>query len=128
MFWEVVGLERGLLSLVSTIEELLGRNSSGSSPKNREYGHGDPLHWPRDTLYLQKVGITSPTCGGRSVDIVCLRTKTAEFVVCINILCWHETLLITWNLWIARWFSRIQWLRLALSNETSRVGVFHSHI
>jgi hypothetical protein len=25
MFWEVVGLERGPLSLVSTIEELLGR-------------------------------------------------------------------------------------------------------
>jgi hypothetical protein len=30
IFWEVVGLERGALSLVSTIDELLGRNSSGS--------------------------------------------------------------------------------------------------
>jgi hypothetical protein len=30
IFWEVVGLERGPLSLVSTIEELLGRKSSGS--------------------------------------------------------------------------------------------------
>jgi hypothetical protein len=29
-FWEVVGLERGPLSLVSTIEELLGKNSSVS--------------------------------------------------------------------------------------------------
>jgi hypothetical protein len=29
-FLEVVGLERGPLSLVSTIEELLGRKSSGS--------------------------------------------------------------------------------------------------
>jgi hypothetical protein len=29
IFWEVVGLEQGPLSLVSTIEELLGRNSSG---------------------------------------------------------------------------------------------------
>jgi hypothetical protein len=29
IFWEVVGLERGPLALVSTIEELLGRNSSG---------------------------------------------------------------------------------------------------
>jgi hypothetical protein len=28
-----VGLERGPLSLVSTIEELLGRNSSGSGPE-----------------------------------------------------------------------------------------------
>jgi hypothetical protein len=30
IFWEVVGLERGPLSLVSTIEELLGRKSRGS--------------------------------------------------------------------------------------------------
>jgi hypothetical protein len=53
IFWEVVGLERGPLSLVSTIEELLGRNSSGSGLENREYGLGDPLRWPRDTLYPQ---------------------------------------------------------------------------
>jgi hypothetical protein len=38
-----VGLERGPLSLVSTIEELLGRNSSGCGLENREYGRGDPL-------------------------------------------------------------------------------------
>jgi hypothetical protein len=34
-----VGLERGPLSLVSTIEELLGRKSSGSSLEDLEYGH-----------------------------------------------------------------------------------------
>jgi hypothetical protein len=28
---------------VSTTEELLGRNSSGSGLENREYGRGDPL-------------------------------------------------------------------------------------
>jgi hypothetical protein len=33
-----VALERGPLSLVSTIEELLGRNSSGCALENREYG------------------------------------------------------------------------------------------
>jgi hypothetical protein len=33
-----VGLERGLLSLVSTTEELLDRKSSGSSLKSGEYG------------------------------------------------------------------------------------------
>jgi hypothetical protein len=38
-----VGLERGPLSLVSIIEELRGRNSSGSGLENREYGHRDPL-------------------------------------------------------------------------------------
>jgi hypothetical protein len=36
IFWVVVGLERSPLSLVSTIEELLGRNSSGSCLENRE--------------------------------------------------------------------------------------------
>jgi hypothetical protein len=28
---------------VNTLEELLGRNSSGSGLENREYGRGDPL-------------------------------------------------------------------------------------
>jgi hypothetical protein len=42
IFWEVVRLERDPLSLVSTIEELLGRNSSGFGLENREYGRGDP--------------------------------------------------------------------------------------
>jgi hypothetical protein len=43
IFLELVGLERGPLSLVSTTEGLLGRNSSGSGLENREYGRGDPL-------------------------------------------------------------------------------------
>jgi hypothetical protein len=79
IFWEVVGLERGPLSLVSTIEELLGRNSSRSSLETREYGRGDPLRWPRDTLYPQKLALTSPKSGGRSVSIDRLRTKATEF-------------------------------------------------
>jgi hypothetical protein len=73
IFWNVVGLERGPLSLVSTIEKLLGRNSSGSGLENREYGCGD-------TLYPQKLALTSPTSGGRSVDIVRLQTKATEFL------------------------------------------------
>jgi hypothetical protein len=39
-----VGLDRGPLSLVSTIEELLERNSSGSGLKILEYGRMDPSH------------------------------------------------------------------------------------
>jgi hypothetical protein len=35
-------LHGGPLSLVTTIEELFERKSSGSSPENREYGRGDP--------------------------------------------------------------------------------------
>jgi hypothetical protein len=42
IFWDVVGLERGPLSLVSAIELLLGRKSSGSGLESREYGRGDP--------------------------------------------------------------------------------------
>jgi hypothetical protein len=40
---------------------------------------GNPLRWPRDTLYPQKLALTSPTSGGRSVAIVCSRTKATEF-------------------------------------------------
>jgi hypothetical protein len=75
-----VGLERGPLSLVSTNEELLGRKSSGSGLENREYGRRDPSRWPRGTHYPQKLTITSPTSGGRSVGIVRSRTQVMEFV------------------------------------------------
>jgi hypothetical protein len=36
--------------------------------------------WPRGTLHPQKLAITSPTSGGRSVGIVRSRTQTMEFV------------------------------------------------
>jgi hypothetical protein len=55
IFWEVVGLERGPLSLVSTTEELLGRKSSGSGLESQEYGRR-LSRWPRGTLYLAKYG------------------------------------------------------------------------
>jgi hypothetical protein len=48
IFWEVVGLEWLPLSLVSTIEELLGRNSSGSGLEILDYGRMDPSRWPCD--------------------------------------------------------------------------------
>jgi hypothetical protein len=48
--WEVLGLERSPLSLVSTIKELLARKSSGSDLENGEQSRRDPLSWPRDTL------------------------------------------------------------------------------
>jgi hypothetical protein len=58
IFWEVVDLERGPLSLVSAIEEVYERNtsSSGSGPEIREYGRRDPLCWPRDTPLSEKGG------------------------------------------------------------------------
>jgi hypothetical protein len=72
IFWEVVGLERGPLSLVSVNEELLGKNNSASGLEIREHGRVDLLRWPRDTLYPPKFALTSPTSGGRSVNIVSL--------------------------------------------------------
>jgi hypothetical protein len=72
-------LERGPLSLVSTIEELLGRKSSDSGLEIWEYGRRDPSRWPRCTLYPQKLSLISPTSDGYSVDIVCSRTQAAEF-------------------------------------------------
>jgi hypothetical protein len=41
-FLRVVRPERGPLSLVSTIEELLGTKSSGSGLESREYGRRYP--------------------------------------------------------------------------------------
>jgi hypothetical protein len=70
VFWEVVGLELGPLSLVSTTEELLGRNCSGSGLESQEYSTGDPLSWPHDTLYPQKLTLTLPTSYSRLVSIV----------------------------------------------------------
>jgi hypothetical protein len=79
VFWEVVGLIRAQLSPVSTTVELLERKSSGSGLVSREYGHTDLSHWPRDTLYPQKLALTSPTSGNRSVGIGRSRTQATEF-------------------------------------------------
>jgi hypothetical protein len=78
-FWEVVGLELGPFNLVSTTEELFERKSSDSGLENREYGCRDQSRLPRGTLPPQKLALTWPTRGCRSVGIVCLRTTTTEF-------------------------------------------------
>jgi hypothetical protein len=77
--WEVGGLKRGSLSLVSTIEELLGRKSRGSGLGSQEYGRRGPSRWPRGILYPQKLALTSRTSGDRSVGIVRLRTRATDF-------------------------------------------------
>jgi hypothetical protein len=79
IFWEIVGLERGPLSFVSTTEELLEIKSSGSGLENREYGRRDPSRWQRGTLYPQQLTLTSSTNGGRSVGIVRSQTQAMEF-------------------------------------------------
>jgi hypothetical protein len=69
-----VGLERGPLSLVSTIEERFGRKGLES----RDYVRRVPSHRPRDTLYPQMLALTSLTSGGHSVGIVRSRTQATE--------------------------------------------------
>jgi hypothetical protein len=66
---------------VSTIEELLGRKSSGSSLEIDITAVKDPSRWPRGTLYPQKLAVTSPTSDGRSVGIVRSRTQATEFTL-----------------------------------------------
>jgi hypothetical protein len=39
----------------------------------------DPSRWPRGTLYPQKLALSSPTSGGRSVGIVRSRTQATAF-------------------------------------------------
>jgi hypothetical protein len=82
MFWEVVGQERGPLSLVSTTEELLGRNSSGPGLENTTVGirHSDYT----TPFYPQKLAPTSPTSGGRSVGIVRSRTQVTKFSLVLD--------------------------------------------
>jgi hypothetical protein len=80
IFWEVVGLERGPLSLVSTIEAVLERKGSGSCLKNRDYAYrGSVVLTTQTPLYPKKLALTSPTSGGRSVGIVRSWTKAVEF-------------------------------------------------
>jgi hypothetical protein len=99
IFWEVVGLEWGPLSLMSKIEELLGRNSCGFSLESQDYGRGDLLRWLRDTLYLQKLAPTSPTSGSLSFGIVRSQTQATQsfWVLSVSKLCYY----------MVRWWMKI---------------------
>jgi hypothetical protein len=71
-----VGLERGTLSLVKIIEELLEWTSSGSGLENRDLTAVEIRCADHATLSIRKsLELTSPT-SGRSVGIVRLRTKS----------------------------------------------------
>jgi hypothetical protein len=75
-----VGLERGPLSLVSTTEELLDRKVAALV-----YKAENTAVWIRRTDYstplcLQKLALTWPTSGRRSVGIVRSQTQAMEFV------------------------------------------------
>jgi hypothetical protein len=74
-----VGLEQGPLSLTSITEDLLESKSSGSESRKPRLMVMVICCADHDTLYPQKLALTSPTSGGRSASIVCLGTKAMEF-------------------------------------------------
>jgi hypothetical protein len=82
-----VVLERGPLSLLITIEELLGRRSSGSGLESREYGRRYRPRCPRGTLYPQNLVLSSPTSGGLSLGIVRSQIQATEFFFSTNVFC-----------------------------------------
>jgi hypothetical protein len=61
--------------------EAAWKKSSGAGLEIREYGCRDPLRWPCGNLYPQKLVLTLPTSGGRSVGIVRSRTQATEFFI-----------------------------------------------
>jgi hypothetical protein len=73
-----VGLERGPLSLVSTIEELLERKNSGSGLGNENTAVGI-RHADHVAPSIRTLVLTSLKIGGRSVGIVRSRTQATEF-------------------------------------------------
>jgi hypothetical protein len=71
-FWEVLVLERGSLSLMSTSEELLGRKSSGSGLENLKYNRRGSA-----ALTTRHLPIRS------SIGIVLSWTKATELVITV---------------------------------------------
>jgi hypothetical protein len=81
-----VGLERGPLSLVSTTEEPLGINNSGSRLEDLEFGSRDPSRWPRDTPLSTKIGTNfADKRGCRSVGIVRSQSQATEFSLVLGV-------------------------------------------
>jgi hypothetical protein len=78
-FREVVGLERGPLSLVSTIEKLLGRKSSSCSLETEITSVGVRHTDYTTPLYSKKLALTSPTSDSPSFGIVRSRTQATDF-------------------------------------------------
>jgi hypothetical protein len=75
-----VSLERGLIKLVSTTEELLLKNSAAPVWKAE-----NTTVWIRHADHVapsirKKLALSSPSSGGRSVGIARSGTKATEFV------------------------------------------------
>jgi hypothetical protein len=77
-----VGLEWGSLSLVNTIEELLGKKLAASAKKTDITAVGiRHADYVTRSIHTKKLALTSPTSGGRSVSIVRWRAKAMELLL-----------------------------------------------
>jgi hypothetical protein len=96
-FREVMHLERGPLSLVSTIEGLLKIKSSESSLESREYGCKGCAAPTKQHHSIDKEAGTSPTSGSRSLVTVRSRTQARSLFFCLlllySILCMYVSFL-----------------------------------
>jgi hypothetical protein len=79
IFWEVVGLERDPLILVSTIEELHERKSCGSGLENRDYGRKGSAALTTRHPYVRKSWHYLRPSSGRSIGIVARRLKPRSY-------------------------------------------------
>jgi hypothetical protein len=72
--------------------------------KTENTAGGNPLRWPHNILYPQKLELTSPTSGDRLVSIVHSQTKATEFS-----LEWNNEVILT-ELWesLTQWHSACQ--------------------
>jgi hypothetical protein len=78
IFWEVVTLERGPLSLIRITEELPEWKSSGSGSRKPRFTAVGIRCADHTTSSIRKA-LTSATSGGPMVGIFSLRTKSTEF-------------------------------------------------
>jgi hypothetical protein len=72
-------LARNFIYLIKLVYHLSNNHKSIRSRKSRIRPWGSVAP-PRETLYRQKLALTSPTSGGLSVGIVRSRTKATEFL------------------------------------------------
>jgi hypothetical protein len=127
IFWEVVDPERGSLSLVGTIKELLGRNSSGLGLEIREYGRrGSSTLTMRHPLSAN-VGTYFADKRRHSVGIFRSRTKATEFVLALQLGCIIINLCNSALNKVYSWCNAHKWVAHEATGLMPNAKIFPSH-